>query len=49
MFVGVVSICVSVTYASWSAPKEEAFHRMYVFEPVAVTSSWLDAILNAVG
>ena len=48
-FVGAVSICVKVKYASWSVPKEAAFHRRYVFEPVVVTSSWLDAILNAAG
>lgn len=30
-------------------PNEAAFQRIYVFEPVAVTSSWLDAILNAEG
>ena len=35
----VVSICVNVTYASWSAPKDELFHKMYVFNPLDTTSN----------
>jgi hypothetical protein len=35
------SICANVTYASWSAPKEEPFQKIYEFQPLEVTSSWL--------